>query len=96
MIEPEYLSRLEYDRIVARLADNTSFSAGRQLALALQPSADPLVVRHRLQETTEAKDLLARRNDITIGGAHDIRPLARHAAIEGVLEPRELLDVRDT
>ncbi len=96
MVEQEYLSRLEYDKIVARLADNTSFSAGRQLALALTPSPDPLVVRRRLQETTEAKDLLSRRNDITIGGAHDVRPLARHASIEGTLDPRELLDVRDT
>jgi DNA mismatch repair protein MutS2 len=53
-------------------------------------------VRRRQQETTEAKDLLSRRTDVTIGGAHDVRPLARHAAIEGTLEPRDLLDVRDT
>jgi len=96
MIEQQYLQRLEYDRIIARLADNTSFSAGRDLALALLPSTEPRIVRQRLQETTEAKDLLSRRTDITIGGAHDVRPLARHAAIEGILEPRELLDIRDT
>jgi DNA mismatch repair protein MutS2 len=96
MIASEYLQRLEYDKIVARLAENTAFSAGRQLALALTPSPDPKVVRRRQQETTEAKDLLSRRTDVTIGGAHDVRPLARHAAIEGTLEPRDLLDVRDT
>jgi len=96
MIEQEYLSRLEYDKIVARLAENTSFSAGRELALALLPSTEVPEVRRRLQETTEAKELLARRADITIGGAHDVRPLARHAAIEGTLEPRDLLDIRDT
>jgi DNA mismatch repair protein MutS2 len=96
MIASEYLQRLEYDKIVARLAENTAFSAGRQLALALTPSPDPKAVRRRQQETTEAKDLLSRRTDVTIGGAHDVRPLARHAAIEGTLEPRDLLDVRDT
>ena len=97
MIAPEYLHRLEYDKIVARLAENTAFSAGRQLALALTPSPDPKVVRRRQQETTEAKDAACPSAPMSPWAAPTMCARWRARAASGAhLEPRELLDIRGT
>ncbi|HIC93079.1 MAG TPA: hypothetical protein EYP09_02360, partial [Anaerolineae bacterium] len=81
---------------MSRLAEHTSFSAGRELALGLRPSTDPAEVRRRQGETSEARRLLALRGDLSLGGAHDVRPLVKNARREAVLLPTELLDIRDT
>ncbi len=95
-MEDRYLATLEYVKITHQLAAHTAFSAGRALALALRPSADPEEVRLRLQETTEAKALLSKRSDVSVGGARDVRPLMRRAALEAMLQPTELLEIRVT
>ena len=87
---------LEYDKIIERLADYTSFSASHELALRLRPSMDERTVQQRLQETSEAKALIAVRTDVNIGGAHDVRDLARRAARGGRLQASELLDIKYT
>ncbi len=48
-----------------------------------------------LAETTEARFLLS-TNDLSIGGAHDIRMSAELAMRGGVLDPQALLDVKST
>jgi len=90
------LRTLEYAKILAQLAQHTSFSAGRQLALELRPSTDAYEVRQRQQATTEAKALLGTRPDVTLGAARDVRPHARRAGILAMLQPHELLEVRGT
>ncbi|MFP3896524.1 MAG: endonuclease MutS2 [Anaerolineales bacterium] len=95
-MDEHYLSTLEYFKIIDQLADHTSFSASREQALALRPSTDEGVVRRRLEETTEAKALLSERSDITVGGVHDVRPVAKHAALDATLQPEDLLDVHST
>lgn len=96
MMNEHFLEILEYNKILERLAEHTAFSASRELALALRPSSDETEVQRRQQETTEAKALLAKRVDLTVGGAHDVRPLARRAALEAALSPEELLAVWNT
>jgi DNA mismatch repair protein MutS2 len=96
MMEDRYLATLEFFKIAGQLAEHTAFSAGRALALALRPSADAEEVRLRLQETTEAKALLSRRSDVSVGGARDVRPLMRRAELEAMLQPPELLEIRAT
>ena len=95
-MEDRYLNTLEFDKIIAQLAGHTSFSASRELALALRPTDDAYDVRERLQETTEAKALIAAHADVTIGGARDVRDLARRAALNATLLPAELLEIRIT
>ncbi|NLG27511.1 MAG: endonuclease MutS2, partial [Chloroflexi bacterium] len=95
-MDDKYLRTLEFDKILVRLAEYTSFSAGQALALALRPSADAREVAERLQETTEAVNLLAVRPDVTLGAAHDVRALAQRASREATLQPSELLEVRST
>ena len=95
-MNPRTMRSLEYAKILTRLADQTSFSAGRELALALRPSTDFDEVARRQQETTEAKDLLDRKGGVSLGGAHDVRPQVKRAAMDAALTPQELLDIRDT
>jgi DNA mismatch repair protein MutS2 len=86
---------LEYDKILTRLAGFCDFSASAELARALLPTPHFEEAQRLLAETTEARFLLA-INDISIGGAHDIRPAVDLAARGGVLDPQALLDVKST
>jgi DNA mismatch repair protein MutS2 len=95
-MEAKYQKTLEYDKILERLAQHTSFSAGRELALALQPSTDPGEVRRRQQETSEARSLQDVRPDISLGGARDVRPLVGRARLAATLLPGDFLEIRDT
>jgi len=90
------LSTLEFPKILERLAQYTSFSASGDLARGLQPTIDLEEARSRLAQVTEARFLLSVNADISVGGAHDVRPLADLAAHGGVLQPAELLDVKST
>ncbi len=92
----KYLQTLELDKILQRLADHTSFSAGRELALALRPAVELEEVRRRQRETAEAKLLLSLQPGLSLGGAHDVRPLVKNAEIGAMLDPQALLDVQST
>jgi DNA mismatch repair protein MutS2 len=96
MMNSKYLQILELPKILERLAEHTSFSAGRELALRLQPSPDFDEVARRQGETNEARALLDARADVSLGGARDVRPLVDRAEHGAVLLPDELLDVRGT
>ncbi len=95
-MDNKYLTTLEFPRILEQLAEHTSFSASRDLALSLRPSADVDIVRSRIQETTEAKALLATRTDVGVRGARDVRHTVQRATLGAVLQPSELLEVRGT
>jgi DNA mismatch repair protein MutS2 len=87
---------LELDKVLARLAYHTAFSASEALALSLEPTTDLAEARRRQAATAEARQLRALRPTLTVGGAHDVRPLLRRAAVGGSLQPTELLDVAST
>jgi len=87
---------LELPKILERLARHTAFSASRELALALTPTPYLDEAQERLQETSEARLLLASYDHITVGGARDVRPDALAAERGVLLEPQTLLDIRAT
>ena len=87
---------LEFPEIRARLAAHTAFAPSRRLAEALQPSSEPLVVRRLLDETDQARDLLSRRPDLGVGGAHDISTVVLRARRGGRLSGTELLEILET
>jgi hypothetical protein len=95
-MDAKSLHTLELAKILDRLSRYAAFSASTALALALTPTADPAEARRRQQQTTEARRLLTVKPDLTIGGARDVRPQAQSALIGGVLEPSELLDLKNT
>lgn len=95
-MEAKYWEKLELPAILDRLSEHTSFSAGKELALALTPSSDLDEVRQRQQETWEARGLLDVRPGSTLGGVHDLRPMVENALRGARLPPQDLLDIRDT
>lgn len=94
-MDAKTISVLEYPKILARLAGFCDFSASMELARALEPTTSFDLAVARLSETSEARKLLSIQ-DLSIGGAHDIRPAADLAARGGVLDPQQLLDVKAT
>ncbi|GAC1317905.1 MAG: endonuclease MutS2 [Chloroflexota bacterium] len=90
------IGALEFGAIRDALARHTSFSAGRELALTLTPTADLSEAQRRQSATAEAVRLPGLRPALHFGGVHDVRPLAERARVGGVLNPQELLDVAST
>jgi DNA mismatch repair protein MutS2 len=87
---------LEFPLIRERLAELTSFGPSRRLAETLEPSADPVVVSRRLDETDQVRALLEDRPGVGIGAAHDIGPLVERAARNGRLDPEGFLAIAET
>jgi DNA mismatch repair protein MutS2 len=50
-------------------------------------------INKKLKETSEARVLLS-KNDVSVGGAHDIRGKVKLANRGGVLDPTDLLDIK--
>jgi DNA mismatch repair protein MutS2 len=95
-MDPKYLQTLEFPHVLAQLAKHVSFSAGRALVQALKPSPIFVEVQQRLQETREARHLLDAHGGLSLGGVHDVRPVAQNARRGAVLQPSDLLDVAST
>ena len=90
------IETLEFDAVRELLARHTSFSAGRELALALTPTPQLEEARRRQSTTVEALKLPGLRPGLHLGGVHDVRALAERAQVGGSLDTRELLDVAST
>jgi len=95
-LDTKSLEILEFPRIREILADFASFSASRELALGLQPSADCERVFLLLKQSAEARHLLSREPEFSIGGVRDVREEARMATLGKVLEPTKLVEIHDT
>jgi DNA mismatch repair protein MutS2 len=87
---------LEFDKILDRLAQYTSFSAGNALARQVVPTPDLEEANLWQAETQEARALFDRQPSVTIGGARDIRRIADNAMRGYILTPEDLLEVRAT
>ena len=68
---------LEWDKIKQQVAEFASFSLGKQLILALEPSANFDEVERNLEQTTQALALLWKHGVPPFGGAADIAPILR-------------------
>jgi DNA mismatch repair protein MutS2 len=90
------LDLLEFPRIRAQLAASCGFSVSKDLAEALEPSADPVLVARRLTLTSEAARVLNVSPNLTTGGARDIRPSVERARRGGILDPHEFLSAQAT
>ena len=95
-MNPKAFETLDFPKILAQLAEHTSFSAGRELALALTPTDDLREAQRRQQETAEARRLLVEGSKVHLGGVHDVRPHLVRATRGAPLQPNELLEIRST
>lgn len=87
---------LEFDKVLARLAQHTAFSGGRALALALQPSGDYAEVVERQRVLAEAVRLREIGISLNLNRAVDVRPALEKARLGGALDGQELLAVAAT
>ena len=95
-MDEKALTTLEFDKVLARLARHASFSAGRELALALRPSTDYDEVVRNQRLTAEARRLREMQPRSGLGGVYDVRQLANKANLGGILDPSELLEAAGT
>ena len=86
---------LEFDKVRRMLAEQASFSLGKELALALRPSTRLFQASRWQEETEQARRLLEKRGRAPFGGLTDIRAVVRRAGKGAVLRPEELLAVAD-
>ncbi|MGQ9904799.1 MAG: endonuclease MutS2 [Anaerolineae bacterium] len=92
----KHLNTLELPKILEQLTAYCSFSASAELARALRPATEAAEVQRRVSETTQARAALLANETLSIGSARDVRERAEFAARSGVLDPSELLSIRDT
>ncbi len=92
----KHLEILEFPKLLAHLAQHTTFAPGKELALRLRPSPHLTQVQTRQAETTEACRLLAERPELSLNSARDVRPYPERARRGIILPAEELLQIRQT
>ncbi|MEA3327352.1 MAG: endonuclease MutS2 [Chloroflexota bacterium] len=90
------LEILEFHKIIDHLVDYADYSASSDLARQLRPTSDLGEARLRQEATREARYILSLEVDMSLHQAHDIRPLIGLARRNGVLDPSDLLAVKNT
>jgi DNA mismatch repair protein MutS2 len=90
------LVTLEYPKIIDRLVDYADFSASADLARQLRPTDDLEEALLRQAATREARHILSLDADVSFKNAQDIRPMVGLARRDGVLEPGDLLAIKNT
>jgi DNA mismatch repair protein MutS2 len=96
MTSAKTLGTLEFTTVREMLAERTSFTPGREQALALEPASD-LGAAERLQDETAAAKALQRAvPSAGLRGAQDIRDPLRRADLGGILDPEQLLSISAT
>ncbi len=84
---------LEYDKVLARLAQLAPTAGARELALSLTPEDDGEIVARRLARTGDALKLLADKGMPSFGHVKDPADALERAGKGATLTARELLDV---
>jgi len=90
------LETLEFHKIIDHLVDYADYSASADLAHQLHPTSNLGEARLRQKATREARHILSLDVDVSLHQAHDIRPQIGMARRAGVLEPSDLLAVKNT
>lgn len=95
-MDPHTLQLLQFDKVRDLVAGYAASSLGRDLARAVEPSADAAAVRAELALVSEMVAALDQNQAPPFGGLHDIRLVVRRASIGAMLSAEQLLQVSDT
>jgi DNA mismatch repair protein MutS2 len=95
-MNPRTLRVLEYEKVLAKVAEQCAFSGGAEMARGLLPSDDLATIQDWLDETAEAAKLLEQKTDIGFGGARDVRGSLEKAERRSMLLPLDLLEIKNT
>lgn len=89
----KHLKAIEFDKILERLAEQTSFEDARELAVSLEPSEGLYEARLLLSETADAHALIGRFGSPGFGNLHNMNGSVRRAQAGAVLTTLELLRI---
>lgn len=95
-MDEKTLLKIEFDKVIRMLAERCGSVLGKEIAGELLPSNSLNEVKTGLQETTEAKEILRFNPSFSLGGIRDIRSSVERAALGGILEPEDFLNIADT
>lgn len=87
------LKTLEYDKIIAQLAEYASCGSGKELCRSLVPSTDFQEIVSAQRETTDAVARVRQKGGISFGGVKDIRASLKRLEVGSSLSIFELLSV---
>jgi DNA mismatch repair protein MutS2 len=90
------LELLEFNKIRELLAGYAFSSPGKELVRQIEPSTEAEKIRADLALVSEMVDVLGLGQVPPLSGLHDVRLLARRAAIGSMLSADELLQVAET
>lgn len=89
------ITTLEFDKILKILSECAATDGARAEALCLAPENDAFIIRKRLSQTSEAKNMIAEKGTPSFGHVVDICAAADRAEKGSVLSTRELLDTAE-
>jgi DNA mismatch repair protein MutS2 len=87
------LKTLEYDKIIAMLAECAPTEGSRRRALSLSPTNDFDVINSRQEKTEDAKRLINAKGYPVFSSPESVVPASERAYKGAVLSPAELLDI---
>jgi DNA mismatch repair protein MutS2 len=90
------LDLLGFDKVRELLAGYAASSLGADLARQIEPLTDAPAIRAEMNLTTEMVTALGLGQAPPFGGLHDVRLLARRAAIGTMLSPEQLIEVAES
>jgi DNA mismatch repair protein MutS2 len=96
LMDAHTLELLQFDKVRELLSGYAASALGRDLARGVEPSTDADAIRAELRLVTEMAEALGLGQAPPFSGLHDVRLLARRAAIGTMLTAEQLLEVADT
>jgi DNA mismatch repair protein MutS2 len=96
IMDAHTLDLLGFDKLREMLAGYAASSLGRELARQIEPSTDYSTIRQELKLTTEMVAALGLGQAPPFSGLHDVRLLARRAAIGTMLTAEQLLEISES
>lgn len=95
-MQDSVLKTLEYDKILALVAEYAQSAIGRDRVLALKPSTDRESILQLQEETADAVRLLLAFGNPPLFGIYPLRAALKRTALGGVLTMRDLLHIADS
>ncbi len=96
LMDAHTLDLLGFDKVRALLAEYAASSFGRDLARQIEPSLDADAIRKEISLTSEMVTALGLNQAPPFGGLHDVRLIARRAAIGTMLTAEQLIEVAES
>jgi DNA mismatch repair protein MutS2 len=90
------LEMLEFPRVREMVAGYASFTLSREMAQEMHPLTDPAAIQRLLNQSAEARHILAIEMDFSIGGIMDIRESIILASRGKALELEALVGIQRT